>query len=79
MSDHPEKQTRPPGQDETTDPDISQDPGIPGPKVEEELPPEEESSPGHGVRGSGDSEEDERQMRSAAEARRHARSGLHAS
>jgi len=68
MTDSPEKQNRPPGQDETTDPDISQDPGIPGPKVEEELPPDDESSPGHGFPGSGNSQEDQSQMRQAAEA-----------
>jgi hypothetical protein len=36
MAEDPEKQTRPPGEDEPTDPDLPQDPGIPGPKVEEE-------------------------------------------
>ena len=51
MADAPDKQTRPPGQDETTDPDISQDPGIPGPKVEEEQELEREQSPGHAFPG----------------------------
>jgi hypothetical protein len=51
MAEDPEKQTRPPGQDDPTDPDLSQDPGIPGPKVEEEQELEREQSPGRGFPG----------------------------
>ena len=51
MAEAPEKQTRPPGEDEPTDPDLPQDPGIPGPKVEEEHELERERPPGHGFRG----------------------------
>lgn len=51
MAEAPEKQTRPPGEDEPTDPDLPQDPGIPGPKVEEEHELEREQPPGHGFRG----------------------------
>jgi len=52
MEENPEKQARPPGQDEPTDPGLRQDPGIPGPKVEEEQKLEREQPPGHGFPGS---------------------------
>ena len=42
MAEDREKQTRPPGEGEPTDPDLPQDPGIPGPgtKDEGDWPPE---------------------------------------
>jgi hypothetical protein len=51
MAEDPEKQTGSPGEDEPTDPDLPQDPGIPGPKVEEEQVLEREQPPGHGFPG----------------------------
>jgi len=48
MAEGPEKQARPPGEDDPTDPDLPQDPGIPGPKVEEEQELERDRPPGHG-------------------------------
>jgi hypothetical protein len=63
MSDETEKQGRPPGIAEGTDPDVPQDPGIPGNKVEEEQQsewdPHQEGRPFPGS-------DDERAKREAA-------------
>lgn len=49
MSDEPTKEGRPPSVAEGTDPDVPQDPGIPGQKAEEEQGTEwEPSSPARG-------------------------------
>ena len=49
MSDEPAKESRPPSLAEGTDPDVPQDPGIPGRKAEEEQGTEwEPSSPSRG-------------------------------
>lgn len=49
MTDEPEKEGRPPGLAEGTDPDTPQDPGIPGRKADEERQTEwEPSAPARG-------------------------------
>jgi hypothetical protein len=66
MSDEPTKEGRPPGLEEGGDPDTPQDPGIPGPKVEEEQTTEwEPSTP---ERGFPEDAEDERARAREAEA-----------
>jgi len=66
MTDEPTKENRPPGLAEGTDPDTPQDPGIPGPKTEEEQGTEwEPSAP---ARGFPQDAEDEEAKQEAAEA-----------
>ncbi|HEY7196002.1 MAG TPA: hypothetical protein VH306_02320 [Gaiellaceae bacterium] len=64
MSDE-QKQSKPPGLDESADADTPQDPGIPGSKPPDEQPEREPQSPGQGFP---ESAEDERAKREAAEA-----------
>jgi hypothetical protein len=66
MSDEPKKEGRPPGLAESTDPDTPQEPGIPGPKAQEERRTEwEPSTP---ARGFPEDAEDERARQREAEA-----------
>lgn len=48
------KQARPGDQAEGTDPDLPQDPGIPGSKTEEEQPEEAPAPPGRGFPDAGE-------------------------